>query len=536
MSDISNAPDDPAPGADLVGRQLGDYRLLRLLGRGAMAEVYLAEQLSLRRRVAVKILKPELAHDPKYLERFRREAQSAAALVHASIVQIYEVGEQASLHFIAQEYVQGQNLREWLRRHGPLDLPQAISVMRQVTAALAKAADAGLVHRDIKPENIMLTAEGEVKVADFGLARLTRQDESLDLTQVGMTMGTPLYMSPEQVEGRPLDPRSDLYSFGVTCYHLLSGQPPFLSETALGVAVQHIKSQPTPLESKRPDLPAALCHLVHRMLAKSPDERFNSAHELLHEIRKLHAEHARPDWPEQFAVWESSVVGVPTVEMAHVTQRLGRLMQQGPARSRNLSGRRRLGLAAIGMFLIGALAAWWSTGTDPLLPLQASDAALAVPRQASARAQWFYATMRDTEDAWRAMIEYFPEETHLARRAKQQLARICLLDGRYGEALALFDEMAALDETETEFRAFGLAGRGSILMLEGKHEQSARVLDELLPAIDQLRDRQMRQLVGTAVRKNREQLGAQSSKKWNEWLQRQVEANGVETNGTAEPE
>ncbi|MDZ7620619.1 MAG: serine/threonine-protein kinase, partial [Patescibacteria group bacterium] len=342
MPDMCNAPDDPAPGADLVGRLLGDYRLLRLLGQGAMAEVYLAEQLSLRRRVAVKILKPELAHDPKYLERFRREAQSAAALVHGSIVQVYEVGEQAGLHFIAQEYVQGQNLREWLRRHGPLDLPQAISVMRQVTAALAKAAEAGIVHRDIKPENIMLTAEGEVKVADFGLARLTHQDESLDLTQVGMTMGTPLYMSPEQVEGKPLDPRSDLYSLGVTCYHLLSGQPPFQSETALGVAVQHIKNQPAPLESKRADLPIALCRIVHRMLAKSPADRFGSAHELLHEIRKLHAEHARPDWPEQFAVWESSAVGSPTVGTAHVTQRLASLMKQSPARPRVLSGGRLL--------------------------------------------------------------------------------------------------------------------------------------------------------------------------------------------------
>ncbi len=151
MPEEPNGPADSSAPSDLLGRQVADYRLLRLLGRGAMAEVYLAEQLSLQRRVAVKILKPGLAHDRTYLERFRREARSAAALVHASIVQIYEVGEQAGLHFIAQEYVQGQNLREWLRRNGPLDLPQAISVMRQVAGALAKAAEAGVVHRDIKP-------------------------------------------------------------------------------------------------------------------------------------------------------------------------------------------------------------------------------------------------------------------------------------------------------------------------------------------------------------------------------------------------
>lgn len=527
MSDNLNGPADSSAQSDLIGRQLVDYRLLRLLGRGAMAEVYLAEQLSLRRRVAVKILKPDLAQDRTYLERFRREARSAAALAHAGIVQIYEVGEQAGLHFIAQEYVQGQNLREWLRRNGPLDLPQALSVMRQVTAALAKAAEAGVVHRDIKPENIMLTAEGEVKVADFGLARLTRQDESLDLTQVGMTMGTPLYMSPEQVEGKPLDPRSDLYSFGVTCYHLLSGQPPFLSETALGVAVQHVKSEPVPLESKRPDLPPALCRLVHRMLAKQPADRFNSAHELLHEIRRLHAETARPDWPEQYAVWESSGVGVPDGANLHVTQQLSRLMKSEPGRGFRASGRWLPGVAVAGMFVLGGLLAWVTTGAAPLLPREAPAVALAVPRQETARAQWFYATTRDTEEAWRAVIEYFPDETHLARRAKQQLARIYLLDGRYAEAMELFDELAALGETEAEFRAFGLAGRGSVLMLEGKHEQSARILDELYPAIDQLRDRQMRQLVSAAVRRNREQLGAQTSRKWSEWLQREVEANGA---------
>jgi len=527
MPNPDHHPIDPNTRTDMIGRQLGDYRMLRLLGRGAMAEVYLAEQLSLRRRVAVKLLKPELAHDPKYLERFRREAQSAAALVHGSIVQVYEVGEQDGLHFIAQEYVQGQNLREWLHRHGPLDLPQALSVMRQVTAALAKAAEAGLVHRDIKPENIMLTAEGEVKVADFGLARLTRQDDSLELTQVGMTMGTPLYMSPEQVEGKPLDPRSDLYSFGVTCYHLLSGQPPFVSETALGVAVQHIKSEPAPLESKRPDLPPALCRVVHRMLAKHPDGRYRSAHELLHEIRALHTEHARPDWPEQFAVWESSAVGVPAGETAHVTRRLGRLMRQGVRPSQGRLARRWLAAALVVMFLLGGLAAWRLTEPVPLLTARAADAALAIPRQQTARAQWFYATTRDTEEAWRAVIEYFPQETHLARRAKQQLARIYLLEGRYDEALALFDELAALDATETEFRAFGLAGRGSILMLQGRHEQSARVLDELLPEIEQLRDRQMQRLVMAAVRKNRQQLGAQSSKKWNDWLQRQVDTAGA---------
>ena len=222
-----------------------------------MADVYLAEQLRLRRLVAVKILKPELADDQTYLQRFEREAQAAASLVHANIVQIHEVGHADGLHYIVQEYIAGLDLRQWMVRHGPADLVQAVSIMRQVAAALAKAADEGVVHRDIKPENILLTSSGEVKVADFGLARLTQQPDSTDLTQVGMTMGTPLYMSPEQVEGKSLDCRSDIYSFGVTCYHMLSGNPPFIAETALGVAVQHLKKEPQPLESLRGDLPPA---------------------------------------------------------------------------------------------------------------------------------------------------------------------------------------------------------------------------------------------------------------------------------------
>src|SRR5271165_1532971 len=184
---------------DLSGRQVGDFRILRRLGRGAMAEVYLAEQCPLKRWVAIKVLRSELADDKTYLRRFEREAQAAASLVHANIVQIHEVGQVDGLHYIVQEYVQGQNLRDWLARNGPPLLQQALSIMRQITAALGKAAEHGVIHRDIKPENIMITAAGDVKVADFGLARVLRESDTdaTSLTQIGVTMGTPLYMSPE---------------------------------------------------------------------------------------------------------------------------------------------------------------------------------------------------------------------------------------------------------------------------------------------------------------------------------------------------
>src|SRR5262245_53658712 len=246
------------PDPDLSGRRLGDYQLLRRLGRGGMAEVYLAEQLSLKRQVAFKVLKGSLAGDDAYIRRFHHEAQAAAKLVHANIVQIHEVGCIDGIHYIAQEYVSGQNVKQLLARRGQgLEPALTVSILRQVAAALHKASEQGIIHRDIKPENIMLAQSGEVKVADFGLARVASQ-EAMNLTQVGITMGTPLYMSPEQVEGKPVDPRSDIYSLGVTCYQMLAGHTPFDGDTALAIAVQHLKNEPKRLEELRPDLPPAL--------------------------------------------------------------------------------------------------------------------------------------------------------------------------------------------------------------------------------------------------------------------------------------
>ncbi len=207
-----------------------------------MADVYLAEQVSLRRKIALKVLKKELARDQSYVERFRREAQSAAALVQANIVQIYEVGEIDGHNFIAQEYVPGRNLRQYLSRFGAVEPIMTMNVMRQVALALQKAGELNVIHRDIKPENILLSPGGEAKVADFGLARINNDAARQALTQIGITMGTPLYMSPEQIEGRSVDPRSDIYSLGITAYQMLAGKPPFRRESGdrLGVRGQAV--------------------------------------------------------------------------------------------------------------------------------------------------------------------------------------------------------------------------------------------------------------------------------------------------------
>jgi serine/threonine-protein kinase len=276
-------------GLDLTGHTIGDFHVERRLGQGGMGQVYLAEQVSLKRPVALKILRPELASDPQALERFRAEALAVARATHANIVQVYGFDVlDDGLAYMALEYVEGRNLKEYLARKGPPDLPVCISIMRQVAAALQRAGELGIIHRDIKPENILLTRKTEVKVADFGLSRcLQGEQAALHLTQTGVTMGTPLYMSPEQVEGKPLDPRTDIYSFGVTCYHMLTGQPPFRGETAIEVAMQHLKGKPVPLSRLRPDLPESLCAIVHKMMARHPDDRYQTARDLLRDVVRM---------------------------------------------------------------------------------------------------------------------------------------------------------------------------------------------------------------------------------------------------------
>jgi len=288
----------PAGGNPFAGQTVGDFRIVRRLGQGGMGQVFLAEQLSLKRKVALKFLRADLVANPSALSRFRAEAEAVAKINHANIVQVFTLGEHSGQQFMALEYVEGMNLRDYLARKGPMDLPRALLVMRQVAAALQRASEAGVVHRDIKPENILLTRAGEVKVADFGLSRLFGQQDQLHLTQSGTTMGTPLYMSPEQVQGKAVDPRSDIYSFGVTCYHMLAGRPPFTGANAFDVALKHVNEPPPPLAEARPDLPADLVALVHRMLSKDPDARPQTGRAVLKELKSSATPAADLDFPD----------------------------------------------------------------------------------------------------------------------------------------------------------------------------------------------------------------------------------------------
>ena len=295
---------------DLTGVELGGYSVLCRLGSGGMADVWLAEQRSLGRHVAVKTLRRDrlgTAGGDASIARFEQEARAAAALVHGNIVQIHEIGCVDGIHFIAEEYVGGPTLKHWLETRGPLSAEQGLSLLSQVAAALEMAFQKGVVHRDIKPDNLLLTTAGDVKVADFGLARLAQDPAAVQLTQEGFTLGTPLYMSPEQVEGRTVDGRSDLYSLGATAYHLFAGTPPFTGATSLSVALAHVRTAAPSLANARPDLPAAICGIVDRLLEKDPDARFQRPAELLEAVEtaaraagigRTQQSLAWPDWQQ----------------------------------------------------------------------------------------------------------------------------------------------------------------------------------------------------------------------------------------------
>ena len=479
MSQALPAAQTVLPEPDLSGRRLGDYQLLRRLGRGGMAEVYLAEQLSLRRQVAFKVLRSNLALDAAYVRRFHNEAQAAAKLVHANIVQIHEVGCIDGIHFIAQEYVAGQNLKQVLVRRGSgLDAAPAANIIRQVAAALHKAAEQKIIHRDIKPENIMLAPSGEVKVADFGLARVVREGEAPNLTEIGITMGTPLYMSPEQVEGKDVDPRSDIYSLGVTSYQMLAGRPPFDGETALAIAVQHLRNEPLRLETLRPDIPSGLCRVVHKMLAKSPQDRFQKPADVLKELRTLTISGLGDEWQHDLAGWSTTEMVTNGEARTQATQMLATVLVE----QKKLSAQRaRWGLATLCMFLALSLglAAAYFTRPQSLLTA-AHPKSLEVPKLANAELQYWNAFFTPSEEAWKAVAEYFPAQTaenqQWTRKASRRLGEYYLNRGELEKAMLTYQGLSALEETAQGFRLAGLVGEAIVYDRWNKRED---VVDRL---------------------------------------------------------
>jgi len=263
------AKDDP-----LIGQKLGEFKILELLGAGGMGKVYLAEQAGLERKVAVKVLPKHVTEDEAAVARFEREAKLAARLTHPNIGQVYSIGAEGETHFVALELITGGDVAGLMKAKGRVPVDEGAEIVRQALQGLGSAHLEGIVHRDIKPQNIMLSAHRIVKVMDFGLARALAADSSL--TASGTVLGTPLYMSPEQANSQPVDERTDIYALGAAFYHMICGRPPFEGDTPISVMYKHVNE---PLPSPReidPDIPEEVCAVIDKMMAKRPDDRYQT--------------------------------------------------------------------------------------------------------------------------------------------------------------------------------------------------------------------------------------------------------------------
>lgn len=271
--------------SSLEGQFIGEFKILTRIGQGGMGSVYLAEQASLNRRVAVKVLLPELAHDVEFPKRFKREAMIAASISHPGIVQVYGAGEVDSVYYIAMEYVDGESLQRRMEREGRIKPDDALGIVTQLARALDAAwQKARLIHRDVKPSNVLLSTDGEVKLADFGMAR--NADVESTLTSTGMPIGTPLYISPEQARcHKDLDFSTDIYSLGCTLYHMLCGRAPYGGDGSFAVMLQHVTEPLPSILTHMPECPKSIVELLDRMLAKDPKERPASYPELIGLLR-----------------------------------------------------------------------------------------------------------------------------------------------------------------------------------------------------------------------------------------------------------
>jgi serine/threonine protein kinase len=284
------------PATQLIGRELANYKIISLLGRGGMGEVYLAEDKRLRRKVALKLLPVQFTNDTERVRRFEREAAAASAINHPNIVTIHEIGQIEQIHYLVTELVAGETLRQRLTQ-GRVEVMAALEVGAQVASALEVAHEAGIIHRDIKPENVMVRPDGLVKVLDFGLAKLTERPAGMDDSQAemlarsdsasGLVMGTPQYMSPEQARGQNVGSQTDIFSLGVMLYEMVAGHKPFGGETVNDVIAAILKTEPQPLTEARPDAPAELQRIVSKALAKERSERYQSINDLELDLQNL---------------------------------------------------------------------------------------------------------------------------------------------------------------------------------------------------------------------------------------------------------
>jgi serine/threonine-protein kinase len=368
-------------------------------------------------------------------------------------VQVYDVGSVDSHHFIVQELIDGENLRDYLSAQGPLTADEAIEVLLAVGGALESAADVGITHRDIKPENLMRSSRGEIKVADFGLARVGLDSEAsqTNLTQAGLTLGTPRYMSPEQVQGKTVDVRSDLYSLGVSMYHLLTGRPPYEADDPIALAVMHLHETPTPLDRARgtDDLPEWLIAVVGRLMCKLPSDRYQSPTELLSAVRS-----------KQAIADSQGAIGT-----AAATIRLQRVTDAVLHRKRRMVLRSVVALAVIAVTV--ALGTWIAN-TAPAQSVNRMLRPEKVAKADSIEQQYLIAVTRDDIAGWEAVGLYFPADESAQNgvyfiKSLLQLSRLHFDQGRFSEANAALDEALADPEIASKYRTVAWARKCLVL-------------------------------------------------------------------------
>ena len=294
--------DDTSPGALFDGR----YRIISRLGQGGMARVFLAQDESLHRQVAIKVLADRHSDDPHFIERFQREARAAARLNHPNIVQVYDQSQTTGMSYIVQEYVEGETLKDLIRRESPIEPRRAITIALQILAALRVAHQQGVIHRDVKPQNILVQPDGKIKVADFGIASAG----DTEMTEAGSIVGTAQYLAPEQARGLSVGPPADLYAVGIVLYEMLSGRVPFEGEAAVTVAMRHVQEAPEALTDRNPLVPVALESVVMRALAKDPTQRYQSADQMGIELDRVRQGLPISD--------ETAVIGAATIAMTRL--------------------------------------------------------------------------------------------------------------------------------------------------------------------------------------------------------------------------
>lgn len=375
----------------------GRYEMVRHVARGGMAQVYLAKDIWLDRPVALKVLFPELSVDESFVERFRREAQAAANLSHPNIVSIYDWGQGERTYFIVMEYVDGYTLSSLIREL-PLEPARAAAIGADVAAALEFAHRHGVIHRDVKPGNVLIDRSGQVKVADFGIARAVGASEGL--TQTGAVMGTATYFSPEQAQGFPVDGRSDVYSLGVVLYEMVAGRAPFVGDNPVAIAYKHVREAPPPLSQLVPNLPRAFESITMKALAKDPNERYQSAEDLRADLLRF----ARGQGvlaEEYLATSLNTAVAGPTAALGatQVAQRVNATSALPNATlvetedEEEITSRHHGLLAVLSVLLVAALAVLiYFGGKD--LRLWGADRALPVPTVAGRSASAAMAELR----------------------------------------------------------------------------------------------------------------------------------------------